>query len=1079
MRPVRLIMEGFGAFRDRVEIDFSTAEFFALVGPTGSGKSTVIDAICFALYGSVPRYEDKGLVAPALSTGANQARVQLTFMAGGQVFNAARVVQRTARGATTKEARLELVSQAHGAERHDTKASGASDVTKAVESLLGLTFEHFTRCVVLPQGDFAKFLHDTPKDRQDVLVKLLQLDIYKSMMQAANARAQSANEEIRTLTARLDELGDISEESIDVLRLALEKIDELEATLAPITERLEAIQVEGGEATAARKSLDIDLANLRGLELPPGVRELADSVAATNELIAAASLEVATAEHSQTAATARVAQSSDPSELRGQLRDVAELAATEASLAELGEQIDGFIQQSESAQEQVALASAELDQKRALLEPISELMKAVEAHRSLNDITLRISGAAAEQLRAAESLEALAATTASRSADRELAAEIARTRPTLQRLVQLLARREAVAAEAEELEGTLAACSSDLALAEEVNAQLISKVDNLATHLRLLERNHMASTIAATLHRGDECPVCQNTVGELGARAGDAEVSAAQEQLEVERARSEHARNQVELLRGDRAHRTELLRAARTSAAQITEMIQSDLTAERESSHPTLLLAAWNKQAGDGQLPRETVERALADSASAEQQLFQLDRELADLRAQAESARMAEARTSAEIETLKERQQELETLVAAYPNVEELEARIALTKSYEAEVASAESLLRKRQSDASKVREALAKLEGSFDALRSRYQSLVVRCSSFKPVEEIRSDLEAAENAAVALQEANRDLALKISALRSCQSKNALLVKQETAAVAQFHEARDRVARLNPPPFVPGSLTHSWDSLVLWASDQMQSIDTNIGTLIERIADLANERTKLRSERSALINRSIGSLIGDQATNQEVDNEIARARAERTAKLETIERNRGRAATLMDSKRQQQEVADVASELGRLLSAKRFEGWLVNTALRSLTIGASQILERLSGNEYALEVTESNEFQVVDHRNADQRRPVRSLSGGETFQASLALALALSQQIGGLSAQPGRSLDSIFLDEGFGTLDPATLDMVANTIETLGQDGRMVGIITHVQELAERVPVRFHVSKGDRTSTVSMENSFG
>ena len=90
----------------------------------------------------------------------------------------------------------------------------------------------------------------------------------------------------------------------------------------------------------------------------------------------------------------------------------------------------------------------------------------------------------------------------------------------------------------------------------------------------------------------------------------------------------------------------------------------------------------------------------------------------------------------------------------------------------------------------------------------------------------------------------------------------------------------------------------------------------------------------------------------------------------------------------------------------------------------------------------------------------------RTLSGGETFLASLALALALADQLGSLAAARRRPIESIFLDEGFGTLDPDTLDIVAGTIEELGAGGRMVGIITHVRELADRMPVRFEVTKG-------------
>jgi len=127
---------------------------------------------------------------------------------------------------------------------------------------------------------------------------------------------------------------------------------------------------------------------------------------------------------------------------------------------------------------------------------------------------------------------------------------------------------------------------------------------------------------------------------------------------------------------------------------------------------------------------------------------------------------------------------------------------------------------------------------------------------------------------------------------------------------------------------------------------------------------------------------------------------------------------------------------------------------------------ASQTLKELSDGQFELVLDARNTIEVIDYAEAGMRRNVRTLSGGETFQASLALALALSEQVAGLSAGAARSLESIFLDEGFGTLDPATLDTVAATLERLATAGdRMVGIVTHVPALAERVPVRFAVSR--------------
>jgi exonuclease SbcC len=161
----------------------------------------------------------------------------------------------------------------------------------------------------------------------------------------------------------------------------------------------------------------------------------------------------------------------------------------------------------------------------------------------------------------------------------------------------------------------------------------------------------------------------------------------------------------------------------------------------------------------------------------------------------------------------------------------------------------------------------------------------------------------------------------------------------------------------------------------------------------------------------------------------------------------------------------------VAKALAGHLRANNFERWLLEEALDLLVDGASRILRELTGGQYDL-VHDKGDFYVIDHHDAGLRRAVRTLSGGETFQASLALALALSEQLAGMSTTAA-SLESIVLDEGFGSLDAATLDVVAATLENLAARGdRMVGLVTHVNALAERVPVRFVVHKDARPARV-------
>jgi exonuclease SbcC len=179
--------------------------------------------------------------------------------------------------------------------------------------------------------------------------------------------------------------------------------------------------------------------------------------------------------------------------------------------------------------------------------------------------------------------------------------------------------------------------------------------------------------------------------------------------------------------------------------------------------------------------------------------------------------------------------------------------------------------------------------------------------------------------------------------------------------------------------------------------------------------------------------------------------------------------------TAAEEARRKREAADheaaVAGTLATHLKADRFEKWLLDEAAAELLAGASTVLYELSAGAYSLELDARRDFAVVDHRNADERRPVRTLSGGETFLASLALALALAERVSLLA--PGQvRLESLFLDEGFGTLDPEALDIVASAIEHLGASGRMIGVVTHVAELADRLPIRFDVRRGVDGSTI-------
>jgi len=282
MRPRRLIMEGFLAYRHRTEVDFTDADLFVLSGPTGSGKSSVIDGMTFALYGTIPRLDDRRSVAPVISAMADRARVSFEFTVGDETYTAVRLVQRTRTGATTAEARLQ-----RGADE-EVLAGNADDVTSEVTKLLGLTYDHFTKAVVLPQGDFAEFLTDRPAERQALLRALLEIGLFEQVMQLANSRARTAEGRAQSLGESLAKLEVPTAEQLEEARRRLDRIREAGAELPARIEKLKRLEAKVVGAKAAEAGLAESLARLEAVSAPDDLETLDRDRAAANDRVGAA-----------------------------------------------------------------------------------------------------------------------------------------------------------------------------------------------------------------------------------------------------------------------------------------------------------------------------------------------------------------------------------------------------------------------------------------------------------------------------------------------------------------------------------------------------------------------------------------------------------------------------------------------------------------------------------------------------------------------------------------------------------------------------------------------------------------------
>jgi len=284
----------------------------------------------------------------------------------------------------------------------------------------------------------------------------------------------------------------------------------------------------------------------------------------------------------------------------------------------------------------------------------------------------------------------------------------------------------------------------------------------------------------------------------------------------------------------------------------------------------------------------------------------------------------------------------------------------------------------------------------------------------------------------------------------------------------EFITQRDAVAVHQPPTPAGQSLFDDWQVLAEWATERL-------GTMAAERKELGAKGKELAENRREIVERLAASvdpfdLDPDPTSLLEA---VAVARSEAEGRLSAMRERQAEQAQLRKQIDEAAADREINAALGQHLAASGFEGWLLNEALDNIVDRATGLLRELSGGSYSLAVAD-REFAIIDHDNADEQRDVRTLSGGETFLTSLCLALALADSIAELAPIDAPRLESMFLDEGFGTLDTATLDVVAAAIEELASTGRMIGIVTHVRDLAERMPARFEVSKGLAGSSVSL-----
>jgi exonuclease SbcC len=331
------------------------------------------------------------------------------------------------------------------------------------------------------------------------------------------------------------------------------------------------------------------------------------------------------------------------------------------------------------------------------------------------------------------------------------------------------------------------------------------------------------------------------------------------------------------------------------------------------------------------------------------------------------------------------------------------------------------------------------------------------------------------------------------AALAEAKDERVIAERERDGLIARAAEVRGRLGGLSVSGLAERARTLAGPDLGLPELPQAAPItDTGellavatslahgLGALAEGLDELASTRAEGEAALLAEGKGIVGEGFESAPSLSELVDAVARARTAAARDAATAEHRSAElmaklanARDLIEQVTEQRGRASRFDALSKELRADRIIAFLQVEALQILAAAGSEHLSTLSGGRYRL-AFDQDEFFVIDAWNGEERRSARTLSGGETFLASLGLALALSEQVRSLSLTRRADMDSLFLDEGFGTLDPETLEVVVDAIEQLGSDGRMVGVITHVRELALRLPARIEVDGSPRGSQIQV-----
>lgn len=1088
-----LEFEAFMAYPKRQEINFDTlnnAGVFLLNGPTGAGKTTILDAICYALYGETSSdRESAKLHSTYAAHSGTKPRVLLDVTLHGKRLRIDRTpaynkpITRGARKGQMREesAKATLAELAPGADPADEKAwtpisSSVAEVNRTIAERTHLTKEQFLKVVLLPQGQFAQFLKSKPKERKELLKKMFPVEHYEQLFDALLEESKKAQQDVAqdentqrgylerarvemlALQALLDAV-DTDAEGTDTEDSAVE--GSVEAGEEPENLTTENVTAETLDAWVAG---GVERARETSTREKQEQQRLTDEADRNTRLLAErAQLQADWREYEQlcerrTRLTERADEHKAQREELAQARAAAPLHAQYAQVHAESQALTA------RQQEQAACASALDESGRALL-------TALRDEETAEDVTFpeETTFAALPSLEPAEQQTQLEA--------------LLDTLRALQKKDAQLTDEEAAAAT---LLKQANALEQDKSRAEKTLSDLTAAAEQLAEELAGYSTTDEERTLAAHLvteaqQKHDAAQQMQQKLDAASAAVAEAEKQSKRTATAEQKAQEKwQASAQQALAATEEFKNLQVLRLAQASSLLARELKDGEPCAVCGSvEHPAPAQIAEGEQ---------LVERADLDAAKEREdkahkqaRTHELAKDRATKAHQEASEALAAART--QYETLAAQGEcDVEQTAA---QLQQAQTRLAQAQS---RVTARDGVLVKVERvrvDLQKAQEALRTIEGAAVEAQTRHRDAAARCE--------------AAAAQLAPARAAVGFAQRVEAVEGYRAAHQRLAR----AVLLLGQARERhaLAAAQAQRLLGESAFESAE-LVQAAVRTPERVDA----LEQAVAAYELEHARLLEGfgREAIVAVAARAAAGEQAPDdlQGVRERVEQLRAaahrltlregERESVLRSLQALRGEYAAFRAQTAQRYDRAQMLANLAAAARGDTLGGYEHQVDLVSYVLGAeferilqsaSLHLDRMSEGRYGMVFSDHRakgsrsggglNLEITDTWTGEPRE-ASSLSGGESFLASLSLALGLAEVV--QANNGGIELDTLFIDEGFGTLDAETLDMVMGTIESLRDSGRTIGLISHVEEMKNRIPAQIVVEKGQNGSSVRVNS---